>query len=135
MITGLNGLDDNMKKIMVVDDEPDQIYTLKYSLEGAQEEFELIPANSAMECLQKLSSGILPDIILLDIMMPEMSGWELYEKIRDNSKYNDIPIVFLTARGDKIAKNAGRFLGNDYVEKPYDIKDLIKRINDILDKK
>ena len=92
MITGLNGLDDNMKKIMVVDDEPDQIYTLKYSLEGAQEEFELIPANSAMECLQKLSSGILPDIILLDIMMPEMSGWELYEKIRDNSKYNDIPI-------------------------------------------
>ena len=120
---------------MIVDDEPDQIYNLKYSLKNVKEDFEVISAYSGMECLQKLYNNINPDIILLDILMPEMSGWEVLRKIRENSKFNDIPIVFLTARDDRMAKNAGSFLADDYIEKPYNIKDLIKKINKILENK
>ncbi|MCK5342393.1 MAG: response regulator, partial [Candidatus Heimdallarchaeota archaeon] len=75
------------------------------------------------------------DIILLDIMMPEMSGWEVYDKLRDNPAWQDIPIVFLTARTDRIAENAGEFLGDDYIEKPVDIKVLQQRIDRIVEKR
>jgi DNA-binding response OmpR family regulator len=68
-------------------------------------------------------------------MMPEMSGWEVYDKIRDNPAWQDIPIVFLTARTDRIAENAGEFLGDDYIEKPVDIKELRDRIEALFEKR
>ena len=74
----------------------------------------------------------IPDLILLDIMMPEMSGWETYDKLKYNPLWGKIPIVFLTARTDKIARDAGDFLGEDYIEKPFEINDVIYRINKIL---
>ena len=124
------------KKIMIVDDEPDQILTLGYSLKNTGNEFEVIPAKNGEECLEKLyNSKDLPDLILLDIMMPEMSGWSVFKKIRENSKYDKIPIIFLTAKNDKITKDAGVAFGDDFIEKPYDIRDLINKINKILDKK
>lgn len=123
-----------MKKIMVVDDEPDQTFTLECSLKNMSDEFEVITANSGIDCIDMLKKNIIPDLILLDIMMPKMNGWEVYDKVRSNPKFSKIPIVFLTARTDDIAKNAGSFLGEDYIEKPYDTKEVIKRIKKILDK-
>jgi len=122
-----------MKKILLVDDEQDQIFGIKTALEN--DEFEILAAENGQKCLNYLEEGQNPDLILLDIMMPEMSGWEVYDKIRDNPDWRHIPIVFLTARTDRIAENAGEFLGDDYIEKPIEIDQLRKRINSVLEKK
>ena len=124
-----------MKKIIMVDDEPDQIYILKKMLESELDEYELVGVESGMQCLQLLKNGEHPDIIFLDIMMPSMTGWELYERIKDNIEWNKIPIVFLTARTDRVASNAGGFLGDGFLNKPYDIKEIIKIIKEKTDKK
>ena len=125
-----------MKKILLVDDEQDQIFGIKTALENTyNDEFEILAAENGQKCLNYLEEGQNPDLILLDIMMPEMSGWEVYDKIRDNPDWRNIPIVFLTARTDRIAENAGEFLGDDYIEKPIEIDQLRKRINSVLEKK
>ena len=121
-----------MKKIMVVDDEPDQIATVKYVLESSSSEYEIISAESGNKCLDLLKKNQIPDLILLDIMMPEMSGWEVFNKIKENPSWKKIPIIFLTARTDKIAKKAGVFLGDDFIEKPFNSKYLIEKINEII---
>jgi CheY-like chemotaxis protein len=120
---------------MIVDDEPDQIYTVKQILEEFSDDYEVIGAESGSECLDLLRKKETPNIILLDIMMPGMSGWETLNKIKENSEWKDIPVVFLTARTDRIAKNAGSFLGDDYIEKPFEVNDFIRRIERILEKK
>ena len=117
---------------MIVDDEPDQIFTIKTSIEDVREDFKIISANSGIECIEKLKKNEIPELILLDIMMPEMSGWEVLNIIRENPQWKDIPIVFLTARTDETAENAGKFLADDYIEKPYDIQELINRIDNVL---
>ena len=121
-----------MKKIMVVDDEPDQIFTIKKTLEKPGSDYELITANSGAQCLELLEKNQIPDLILLDIMMPEMSGWIVFDKLKDNTSWEKIPIIFLTARTDKIAEDAGGFLGNDFIEKPFEAKDLKSRIDKAL---
>jgi len=120
------------KKIMIVDDEPYQILTIKKTLEDLSDKYEVIGANSGIQCLQLLKNNQIPDIILLDIMMPEMSGWETFNQLKENQLWKNIPIIFLTARTDKIAENAGSFLAEDYIEKPYNIKNLKKRIDKVL---
>ncbi|MEF8848169.1 MAG: response regulator [Candidatus Thermoplasmatota archaeon] len=125
-----------MSEIMIVDDEPDQIFTVEQILKSYKDDsYKVVGAQSGRECLKKLQEGVKPDIILLDIMMPEMSGWEVFDKIRDNTEWSDIPIVFLTARTDDIAEEAGDFLADDYIEKPFEIEQLINRIDKLLDKK
>lgn len=124
-----------MKKVMIVDDEPDILYSLKQELEGLNAGYDVVSASDGRECLKLLDHGLIPDIILLDIMMPEMSGWEVFDRLKKNPSWKDIPIVFLTARTDGIARDAGGFLGEDYIQKPFKIKDLKKRINIALNNK
>ncbi len=123
-----------MIKVMVVDDDPDQISTIKYVLEGSDNKYEVIGAKDGLQCLQFLEDKKIPDLILLDIMMPEMNGWEVYNHLKDNYIWKNIPVIFLTARTDRVAKNAGVFLGDDYIEKPFNREDLIKRIDKVLKK-
>ena len=81
--------------------------------------------NSALFKINELlEKNDIPDLILLDIMMPEISGWELAKRLKKNTAWKNIPIVFLTARTSKIAKTAGGLLGEDYIEKPFDKEDL-----------
>jgi len=77
----------------------------------------------------------MPDLIILDIMMPGMNGWETFYKIREHESWSQIPVIFLTARTDSIAEDAGSFLGDDYIEKPYQIEDLKNKIQKVMDKK
>ncbi|MFW6174013.1 MAG: response regulator, partial [Elusimicrobiota bacterium] len=121
-----------LKKIMVVDDDTDQIYTINQILNGSDEEYEVIGATGGKECLDLLNQNKVPDLILLDIMMPDMSGWDLVKKLK-KTPWKDIPVVFLSARTNKIAKSAGCFYGVDYIEKPFDIEDLKRRIDRILE--
>jgi CheY-like chemotaxis protein len=121
-----------VKKIMVVDDDPGVIYTVKHGIEGLDPDYEITAVKSGRECLDLLKNKEIPDLILLDIMMPEMSGWETYQKIKEEDDWKNIPIVFLTARTDNIAKDAGGFLGDDYIEKPFKVPELKERIDKIL---
>ena len=122
-----------VKKVLVVDDNPDVIFSVKSGLESSNNKFKIKGVESGSKCLEYLKSEI-PDLILMDIMMPDMSGWKTFDKIKENSDWKDIPIIFLTARTDRVAKNAGGFLGEDYIEKPFEIKDLIARISRVLKK-
>jgi CheY-like chemotaxis protein len=117
-----------MKTILVVDDNPDVINSLKIGLEDSTREYRILGVENGQKCLEILKDNIIPDIILLDIMMPQMSGWEVFDHIKKDPSLRTIPVIFLTARTDRIAKNAGSFLGDDYIEKPFDIIDLKKRI-------
>jgi len=122
------------KKIMVVDDDIGVIYTVKHGIEGVDSDYEVITVESGEKCLALLEDDQIPDLILLDIMMPGMSGWEAYQKIRANEVWKKIPVVFLSARTDRIAKEAGGFLGDDYIEKPFKVPELKARIDKILKK-
>ena len=120
---------------MMVDDENDQIISLKIAIEEAfGNKYQIVTANSGMKCLQLLKNNETPDLIFLDIMMPEMSGWELFDKIKDNPSWENIPIVFLTARTDRVAENAGQFLGDGFIEKPVETNELVNMIEKTLKK-
>ena len=121
------------KKILVVDDEPDVAFTVEFTFRDLGYDIEHVEnGEKCFEILEKATKK--PDLILLDIMMPGMNGWEVFKKIKENPSWENIPIVFLTARIDHAAENAGKFLGEDYIEKPYEPKDLKERIMKLLEK-
>jgi len=122
------------KKIMIVDDDPGVVFTVKHGIENMDTDYEITTVSSGKKCLEYLEKNAAPDLILLDIMMPEMSGWETYQKIKEENAWKNIPVVFLTARTDRIAKDAGVFLGDDYIEKPFKVPELKERIDKILKK-
>jgi CheY-like chemotaxis protein len=122
-----------MKKIMLIDDKKDQIYFIKTSFEELYgNEYSIIPADSGKKCFEILNKKTLPDLILLDLMMPEMDGWQVIDKIKANPKWKDIPIVIITARTDGFAENAAELIANDYIKKPIDVKELKIRIDKVL---
>jgi len=123
-----------VKKIMIVDDDPGVVYTVKHGIEGIDPNYEITPIENGRKCLEILEKGNLPDLLLLDIMMPDMNGWEIHQEVRKKISAT-LPIVFLTARTDRIAKNAGDFLGDDYIEKPFKIPELKERLDKLLERK
>jgi len=87
-----------MAKIMVVDDEPDIVYLVSKMLK--KEGFEVAGATSGEDALEKIDS-IDPDLILLDVMMPGISGWETSKQIKQNPKYSSVPIAMLTVKSSE----------------------------------
>ncbi len=120
------------KKIMVVDDNPDLRYSVKRGLCDIASGYTIIEASGGKECIDMLKKGKLPDIILLDIMMPDMDGWDTAAEIKSNTVWKNIPVVFLTAKTDDLSKGMGRLTSEDYIEKPFDVYDLKKRVDAIL---
>ena len=119
---------------MAVDDDYNNVISLKARLENMDQTYEVICAESGKKCLELLNKGEIPDLILLDIMMPEMTGWSVLDKLKENTAWKDIPIIFLTARTDERSKTAGAFLGDLYIEKPYEIEILKEKIDQIIKK-
>ena len=117
---------------MIVDDEPGVTYTVKYGLESLDSQYEVTCVDNGKRCIELLEQNQIPDLILLDIMLPGMNGWAIYRIIKEHQSWKDIPIVFLTDRNDAIAKNAGSFLGNDFINKPFKIPELKIRIERFL---
>lgn len=120
------------KKIMLVDDNPDFIYMVKRGLHPFSDQYEVISANSGKECFELLEKGNIPDVFLLDIMMPEIDGWSIFTKLKENAQWRNIPIIFLTAKTDDYSKGFGKISAQDYIEKPFEIMDLKKRIDNVL---
>uniref|UniRef100_C6DYU0 Response regulator receiver protein n=1 Tax=Geobacter sp. (strain M21) TaxID=443144 RepID=C6DYU0_GEOSM len=103
------------KKLLVVDDTPENLIILYKIL---RKEYEVLGANSGKEALLALAEN-LPDLILLDVMMPEMDGLEVCRILKDDSRYRDIPVIFITALSDEVDESRGFEAGAvDYLSKP-----------------
>jgi len=112
-------------KILLVDDEPDIVEFLEYNL--VQEGFEVIKAYDGIEALEKLSEN--PDLIILDVLMPKLDGYQTCKKIRENDQFKDTPVLFLTAKTSEVDEITGLNLGaDDYVQKPISPKKLVARV-------
>lgn len=119
------------KKILLVDDEQDIVEFLEYNLR--QEGFEVITAYDGKEAISKLSQK--PDLIILDVLMPEMDGYETCKTIREIPEFKTIPVLFLTAKTSEIDEIKGLNLGaDDYVYKPISPKKLVARVKSNLRK-
>jgi len=121
-------------KIMIVDDEPDVVDLVKLVLKS--EGYEVVTANSGKEALEKMVKE-MPDLVLLDIMMPQMDGWEVYNHIKSNTKTKDIPVAMLTAKSQSIDKMIGLHVVqvDDYITKPFGRAELLERVKKILSEK
>lgn len=119
-----------MKKVLVVDDEPAMLLLVKRILSG---EFEVAGAESGEEAL-KLVEKDMPDLILLDIMMPRMDGWEFLERFKRLKSAEKIPVVILSARSLASEVLSGLAVEGivDYVTKPFDKEELKKRIKEAM---
>jgi DNA-binding response OmpR family regulator len=117
-----------MSKILIVEDEPDMVLGLKDNFEF--EGYEVLTATDGQSGLERARSQ-KPDLLILDIMLPRLSGLEVCKMLR--SEGFDAPIVMLTARGQEIDKVVGLELGaDDYVTKPFSIRELLARVRAIL---
>lgn len=119
-----------MGKILVVDDEVYILHILDFSL-GA-EGFEVITANNGELAIEKAKQE-KPDLIVLDIMMPVVDGYETCRRLKRDSETKNIPVVLLTAKGRDVDKRLGYEVGAvDYIVKPFSPNRLIERIQEIL---
>ncbi|MCK4815018.1 response regulator, partial [bacterium] len=117
---------DRRKKLLIVDDEPHILKIIKGSL--INEPYDITEARNGKEALSKVFTEA-PDAIVLDIMMPEMDGWNVAAELKKNPQWKSIPIVFLTAKTDSSSKTYGKIVSADYIEKPFEIDDLKRRID------
>lgn len=119
-----------MKKILIVDDEQDIVESLKFVLET--EGYECYTAFNGDDGL-KSAKEIVPDLILLDIMMPKMNGYKISRLLKFDNKYKDIPIIMLTARSQEEDKLIGEETGaNEYITKPFDLDYVVSKVNQYL---
>ena len=120
----------SMKQIMVVDDEPAMALLIKRIF---ADEFEVTGAESGSSALKLVEKG-MPDLVLLDIMMPRMDGWEFLERFKRIKGTEKIPVVVLSARSQASEVLSGLAVRGvvDYVTKPFDKEDLRKRIREAL---
>ena len=120
----------NKKRVMIVDDDPDILKSLKQLLEA--EGYKVYTYEDGYECLKGLKEGLNPTLIILDVMMPIMSGWEVHRRLGENPKWKKIPVVFLTARLTETAEEMYQRYGITRIKKPFDIKEFKVRIERIL---
>ncbi|UQS81694.1 response regulator transcription factor [Bombilactobacillus folatiphilus] len=117
-----------MKKILVVDDEPALVELLKYNLE--QNHYFVVTAFDGQQALNQIAQQEF-DLILLDLMLPKINGLQLMQQLR--TRQNLVPIIILTAKDQADQKVQGLNLGaDDYVTKPFEVKELLARINAVL---
>ena len=118
------------QKILIVDDEPNIVISLEFLMK--KEGFEVVVAGDGDEALAKVES-FNPDLLLLDVMMPKKSGFEVCEALRADPARAALKIVMLTAKGRDTEVAKGLALGADaYVTKPFSTKDLVLKVKEML---
>lgn len=118
------------EKILIVDDEEHIQELIKFNLENVG--YNVICADDGLKALE-ISKQEFPRLILLDVMLPGMDGYQVCREIRKNSALSNIPIIMITAKGDEIDKVLGLDIGaDDYITKPFSIKELIARTKALL---
>jgi putative two-component system response regulator len=117
------------KKILVVDDEP---FVLSAITDTLNEKYDVCGVNNGEEALSVLS-GLVPDLIMLDMMMPGMDGLEVCRKLKENQLVKNVPIIFLTGMGQITDIEKGFTAGAEcYIVKPFSAVELIKKVDDII---
>ena len=127
--SGKNMSHQPLRRVLIVDDEPAVREMLAVALEMAG--FEVIEADNASTALHHVASS-LPDLMLIDWMMPQVSGLELCRRLRRNPDTANIPLILLTARGEEDAKITGLEVADDYITKPFSPRELVARLKAIL---
>jgi DNA-binding response OmpR family regulator len=118
------------KKVLIADDEPNIVAALEYLLQ--RNGYEVHVARNGDEAL-KLIEQHQPDLVLLDVMMPLRSGYDVCQRVREREDWRHIKIVMLSAKGRDVEVNKGMSLGADlYITKPFSTSELVARINDLL---
>ena len=118
------------RKILIADDEPNIVAALEFLLQ--RNGFEVYIARNGDEAL-KLIESLKPDLVLLDVMMPQRSGYEVCQRMRENEDWRHIKIVMLSAKGREVEVNKGLSIGADlYITKPFSTRELISQINTLL---
>ena len=113
-----------MKKILIVDDEQDIVESLKFVLESAN--FTCYCAYNGEDGL-RLAKELVPDLIILDVMMPKMNGYKICRLLKYDAKYKNIPILMVTARCQEEDKLIGEETGADeYITKPFDLDEVVR---------
>lgn len=122
-----------MKKILIVDDEQDIVESLQFVLETTG--FECHCAYNGEDGLN-LARELMPDLIILDVMMPKINGFKICRLLKYDTKYKNIPILMLTARSQEEDKLIGEETGADeYITKPFEIADIVKKVESYLGEK
>ncbi len=117
------------KKILVVDDDPAIVKLVKSILEA--EGFDVDTASDGIDALVKVKE-VKPSLIVLDIMMPELNGYDVCHKIKFDSPYKEIPILLLTSRDQEIDSRIGQMMGIRYLQKPLKRETFLAEIKNIL---
>jgi DNA-binding response OmpR family regulator len=119
-----------MRKILIVDDEPNIVMSLEYTFK--KNNFEVFIARDGQEALEILQNQ-LPDVIILDVMMPLVDGFETLEQIKKNEKLQHCKVMFLSAKNKESDIEKGMALGADaYLTKPFSIKKVVEQVNELL---
>ncbi|MEN3363299.1 MAG: two-component system, OmpR family, alkaline phosphatase synthesis response regulator PhoP [Burkholderiales bacterium] len=119
-----------MQRILIVDDEPNIVLSLEFLME--QSGYEVAIARDGEEALVQMET-FRPDLVLLDVMLPLRSGFEVCQKIRENRAWDRVKVVMLSAKGRELDTSKGLALGADaYITKPFSTKDLIEEVRALL---
>jgi two-component system phosphate regulon response regulator PhoB len=117
--------------ILIVDDEPDLVTTLEYNF--MREGYEVRTANTGAEALEAVTKSPIPDLVVLDLMLPDMQGTEVCRRLRADEATKSLPVVMLTAKGEEIDRVVGFEVGaDDYVIKPFSVRELLLRVQAVL---
>jgi CheY-like chemotaxis protein len=122
-------------RILCIEDEPEMIELIRLIL--ARGGYEVLGAESGPDALELLDSNPNVDLILLDLMMPEMDGWEVYQRLKANERTRDIPVIIVTAKAQRIDRVLGLYIVgvDDYITKPFAPKMLLESVRQILERK
>jgi DNA-binding response OmpR family regulator len=124
----------HLKCILCVEDEPEMIDLMRLIL--GRRGFEVKGANGGVEGL-KMVRDEMPDLVLLDLMMPDMDGWEVYQQMKADEKTKNIPVIVVTAKAQSIDKVLGLHIAkvDDYITKPFSPQDLMNSVEKVLKSK
>ena len=118
------------KKVLIVDDEPNIVVSLEFLMK--QKGYTVKAVDNGRDALDALGE-FSPDLVLLDVMMPLLSGYELAQKVRGNPAWSHVKIVMLSAKGRDVEVTKGMAMGADaYVTKPFSTKDLVAKVQELL---
>ncbi|GAO04192.1 response regulator [Anaeromyxobacter sp. PSR-1] len=119
-----------MTSVLLVDDERDLLSLLDFNLRASG--FETLLATTGEQALSQLRRRV-PDLVLLDVMLPDVSGTEVCRQIKSDPRTRHVPVVMLTAKGDEVDRVVGFELGaDDYVTKPFSVRELVLRLKAVL---
>jgi DNA-binding response OmpR family regulator len=123
-----------IKRILCIEDEPEMIDLIRLIL--TRRGFEVSGANGGKEGLEAIRANH-PDLVLLDLMMPDMDGWEVYQQMKADESTRDIPVIVVTAKAQSIDKVLGLHIAkvDDYIAKPFSPQELMNSVDAVLGRK